>query len=100
MTCSLVALTAGCGPSFQVIYEGNSRFEHCYALEESRQRTTSEKIDCWRDWSERYTYGQTRDRIQYATERYVTLAEKLNLPKLQASRRKGALDPPDAGLSE
>ena len=24
-----------CGPSFQAIYEGNSRFEHCYALDES-----------------------------------------------------------------
>lgn len=65
---------AACGPSFQAIYEGNARFEHCYALEENAQTPMGEKADCWRDWSERYTYGQTRDRIHYATARYVALS--------------------------
>lgn len=40
-----------CGPSFQAIYEGNARFEHCYALEENAQTGMREKAECWRDWS-------------------------------------------------
>lgn len=78
-----VALTA-CGPSFQAIYEGNVRFEHCYALEENPQAAMPDKAACWRDWSERYTYGQTRDRIHYATARYVALAEARDIPTDEA----------------
>ena len=70
-----------CGPSFQAIYEGNARFEHCYALEENPQARMPDKAACWRDWSERYTYGQTQDRVHYATARYVALSE-LSLPRL------------------
>lgn len=73
-----------CGPSFQAIYEGNARFEHCYALEESAQKPAIEKVDCWRDWSEHYTYGQTRDRIHYATARYVALSQSTNVPTDEA----------------
>jgi hypothetical protein len=73
-----------CGPSFQAIYEGNSRFEHCYALEENSGTGLPEKADCWRDWSEHYTYGQTRDRIHYATARYVALSQSSNVPTDEA----------------
>ena len=73
--CGATAAGLACGPSFQAIYEGNARFEHCYALEESAQTTVPEKADCWHDWSTRYTYGQTRDRIHYATARYVSLSQ-------------------------
>lgn len=73
-----------CGPSFQAIYEGNARFEHCYALEESPQASMKDKASCWRDWSERYTYGQTRDRIHYATARYVALSEARDIPTDEA----------------
>lgn len=66
-----------CGPSFQAVYEGNVRFEHCYAMEERPQLATKEKADCWHDWSERYTFGQTRDRIHYATARYVALSQSV-----------------------
>jgi hypothetical protein len=73
-TFSFLAVVGGaCGPSFQAIYEGNARFEHCYALEENPQTGMHEKAACWRDWSEHYTFGQTRDRIHYATARYVAL---------------------------
>jgi hypothetical protein len=77
-------LAAACGPSFQVIYEGNARFEHCYALEENSQASMPEKAQCWRDWSEHYTFGQTRDRINYATVRYVALSEAGNAPTDEA----------------
>lgn len=74
----------GCGPSFQAIYEGNARFEHCYALEENPHVPMPEKASCWRDWSEHYTYGQTRDRVHYATARYVALWQAPNLPTDEA----------------
>lgn len=64
-----------CGPSFQAVYEGNAQFEHCYALEERPQTAVQQKAECWHDWSSRYTYGQTRDRIHYATARYVALSQ-------------------------
>ena len=79
-----LACAFSCGPSFQAIYEGNSRFEHCYALEENPQSPLHDKADCWRDWSERYTYGQTRDRIHYATARYVALSQSSNVPTDEA----------------
>jgi len=79
----LIALAA-CGPGFQAIYEGNARFEHCYALEENPQAPMPDKAACWRDWSERYTYGQTRDRVHYATARYVALSQAPNLPTDEA----------------
>lgn len=73
-----------CGPSLQAIYEGNSHFEHCYALEENAQTKLGDKVDCWRDWSEHYTYGQTRDRILYATSRYVALSQSASTPTDEA----------------
>ncbi|HVJ92522.1 MAG TPA: hypothetical protein VM580_22125 [Labilithrix sp.] len=79
-----VSAIFACGPSFQAIYEGNARFEHCYALEENPHAPMTEKAACWRDWSEHYTYGQTRDRIYYATARYVALSEAPTLPTDEA----------------
>lgn len=80
----LGVVAVGCGPSFHAIYEGNARFEHCYALEENPQSSMKDRADCWRDWSERYTYGQTRDRIQYAIARYVALSQAPNVPTDEA----------------
>ena len=79
VSLAIGATAAGlaCGPSFQAIYAGNAQFEHCYALEERAQAPLNEKADCWHDWSERYTYGQTRDRIHYATARYVALSQSV-----------------------
>jgi hypothetical protein len=72
VTVAAVAAVA-CGPSFQAVYEGNAHFEHCYALEENAQRAMQEKAACWKDWSEHYTFGQTRDRVNYAAARYSAL---------------------------
>jgi hypothetical protein len=80
----VTAVALACGPSFHAIHEGNARFEHCYAKEENPQSAMREKADCWRDWSEHYTYGQTRDRIQYATARYVALTAAPNVPTDEA----------------
>lgn len=79
-----LALAAGCGPSYQAIYEGDSKFEHCYALDENPNRPMNDKAACWREWQERYTYGQTRDRVEYAAGRFSALSRVPELPTDEA----------------
>lgn len=69
---ALLATAVACGPSFQTVYENDARFEHCYALDEGAS-AMSLKAECWKDWKEHHTYGQTRDRVEYARSRYVAL---------------------------
>jgi hypothetical protein len=64
-----------CGPSFQVVYEGEARFEHCYALDDTPTAAMQEKTDCWTQWMKSYTYGQTRNRVDYAAMRAKALQE-------------------------
>jgi hypothetical protein len=63
------ALTASCGPSVQSIYEGDVRFEHCYRLDLELDVATTHRQACWTTWLDRYTYGQSRDRLEYARRR-------------------------------
>ncbi|HKY34985.1 MAG TPA: hypothetical protein VJN18_03495 [Polyangiaceae bacterium] len=58
-----------CGPSVQSIYEGNVRFEHCYRLDLELEVASSHRQACWTTWLDRYTYGQSRDRLEYARRR-------------------------------
>jgi hypothetical protein len=59
----------GCGPSVQSIYEGDIRFEHCYRLDLDPNIAQSHREACWQEWVTSYTYGQTRDRTDYARRR-------------------------------
>ncbi|WP_394827206.1 hypothetical protein [Pendulispora albinea] len=79
----LASMTA-CGPSFQAIYEGDARFEHCYALEENPNVAMQQKGECWRDWLAHYTYGQTRDRVMYAHARAQAIRRPHELPTDEA----------------
>lgn len=63
----------GCGPSVSSIYEGNIRFEHCYRLDLDPHIAPTHRKACWDEWSRRYTYGQTRDRLDYARRRIAQL---------------------------
>jgi hypothetical protein len=81
---ALLGLAAGCGPSFQAVYEGDVHFEHCYALDEDPNATITKKADCWRDWTKSYTYGQTRDRVEYAVSRRIALSRVPELPTDEA----------------
>ena len=63
------ALMASCGPSVQSIYEGDVRFEHCYRLDLELDVATTHRQACWATWLDRYTYGQSRDRLEYARRR-------------------------------
>jgi hypothetical protein len=76
-------LAAACGPSFQAVYECDVHFEHCYALEE-KAASAALKRQCWREWVDGYTFGQSRDRIEYATKRYAALASD-SRPSLDVS---------------
>jgi hypothetical protein len=81
-----LAGAAACGPSFQVVYDGNVRFEHCYALDASPSAPLAARKDCWRDWLHSYAYGQSRDRIEYAATRLSELSLDQSLPTVEASR--------------
>lgn len=80
----LLLVVASCGPSFQTIYENDARFEHCYALDDSGSTTLDQKAKCWQDWKEHHTFGQTRDRVEYAQSRYVALNQVPDLPTDEA----------------
>jgi hypothetical protein len=58
-----------CGASLQALYEGDVRFEHCMALDSQREVKPTIRRACWDEWRKFYTFGQTRDRIEYAALR-------------------------------
>jgi hypothetical protein len=64
---------AGCGAGLESIHESNVRFEHCYRLDMDPEIAPSHRYHCWRDWTHTYAYGQSRDRIEYAHRRILTL---------------------------
>jgi hypothetical protein len=75
------------------MYEGDVHFEHCYALDEGSASVDAKK-ECWRDWLHGYTYGQSRDRVEYGGTRYSQLSldptlpsEDVNDPSGRSSRR-------------
>ena len=70
--------TAGCGPSYQAVYECDVNFEHCYALDQGSSPDSMKA--CWREWLHSYTYGQSRDRVEYAATRFSELSLDPTLP--------------------
>jgi hypothetical protein len=79
-------LAVGCGASYQSIYEGEVRFEHCHRLDEEPQIPLTQRRECWREWTKFYTYGQTRDRLEYALRRQRELTD----PNANAASSPGA----------
>jgi len=65
----LAGLPLGCGPSIQPIHEGGVRFEHCYRLDLDPKIAPPHRHACWKQWLEVYSYGQSRDRIEYSRRR-------------------------------
>ncbi|MCU0685408.1 MAG: hypothetical protein MUF34_24740 [Polyangiaceae bacterium] len=63
-----LALSA-CGASYQSVYENEVHFEHCYAVDVSPNMPQSSKLQCWTEWSQRFSQGQARDRVEYAYSR-------------------------------
>ncbi len=83
----LAVAAVACGPSVSVIYEANIRFEHCYRLDLDPKVVPGHRTTCWKEWSRRYTYGQTRDRLEYARRRIAALdSGDVARPELDLSR--------------
>lgn len=80
----------GCGPSVQLIHEGNLRFEHCYRLDLEPRISPTHRLTCWSEWTQYYSKDQTRDRVDYAKRRIEALrsgervAQPLNLEDVDA----------------
>ena len=68
------------------MYECDVRFEHCYALDQQPAPTDAKK-QCWYEWLHGYTYGQSRDRVEYAGTRYSELSLDPTLPSLDPGTR-------------
>jgi hypothetical protein len=73
LAAALGAGAMACGPSFQATYECDVRFEHCYALDET-DAAEAVKHQCWHDWLAGYTFGQSRDRVEFASLRVHALS--------------------------
>ncbi|HEY6725627.1 MAG TPA: hypothetical protein VI197_16440 [Polyangiaceae bacterium] len=86
----LTGLPLGCGPSIQPIHEGGVRFEHCYRLDLDAKIAPAHRHACWKQWLEVYSYGQSRDRLEYSQRRLRDLESgdphppQLNLDHLEA----------------
>jgi hypothetical protein len=65
---------ASCGASIQAVYEGDVRFEHCMALDGRPDVKPTIRRACWEEWVQFCTFGQTRDRIDYARLRVSQLS--------------------------
>jgi hypothetical protein len=87
MLLTLLPLAPACGPSIQSIHEGSVRFEHCYRLDLDPKIAPSHRHACWDQWTRVYSYGQARDRVEYARRR---------IDELEA----GDPDPPELSLAE
>ncbi|AUX36528.1 MULTISPECIES: hypothetical protein [Sorangium] len=68
LLCLAASVTA-CGASINAVYEGDVRFEHCMALDSLADVKPTLRRACWDEWLQFYTFGQTRDRVEYAALR-------------------------------
>jgi hypothetical protein len=78
---------AACGPSLASVHEGTVRFEHCNRLDLDERVAKTECRRCWATWLDDYTYGQPRDRIDYARRRAKSLANGNERPALKFDER-------------
>lgn len=72
---ALVTWATACGASLNAVYEGDVRFERCMALDSRSDVKPTIRRACWEEWVTFYTFGQTRDRVDYATVRQKQLGK-------------------------
>jgi hypothetical protein len=72
-----------CGPSFEAIQEGDLRFAHCDRLDLDPRIAPSHRLHCWREWRRVYTYGQTRDRVDYSQRRIAEVVSGDSAPSFE-----------------
>jgi hypothetical protein len=81
-------MAVSCGASIQAVYEGDVRFEHCMALDARPDVKPTIRRGCWDEWVKFYTFGQTRDRIDYALEREKQLSAASDFDEAEAAAAK------------
>lgn len=96
------AALSACGPSFEVLAEGDLRFAHCDRLDLDPKIAPSHRLHCWREWRRMYTYGQTRDRVEYAARRIAEVVSgdtepSFQLPYAEPVRSAPRHPSPDSG---
>jgi hypothetical protein len=69
LLCLAAASATACGASINAVYEGDVRFEHCMALDSLADVKPTLRRACWDEWLQFCTFGQTRDRVEYAALR-------------------------------
>ena len=76
------------------------RFEHCMALDSQPDVKPTIRRACWDEWRKFYTFGQTRDRIEYAALRDRQLGGASDFDEgdwqLEKSSRSSSIDPTSA----
>src|SRR5689334_16899264 len=82
------AMAVSCGASIQAVYEGDVRFEHCMALDTRPDVKPTLRRGCWEEWTKFYTFGQTRDRIDYARLRIQQLGAASDFAEAEAPPEK------------
>ncbi len=70
-----VLASVGCGASINAVYEGDVRFERCMSIDTRADAKPTLRRACWDEWLRYYTFGQTRDRLDYAKSRAALLAQ-------------------------
>src|SRR3954466_14812757 len=80
-----------CGASIQAVYEGDVRFEHCMALDARPDVKPTIRGNCWEEWVKFYTFGQTRDRVDYALMREKQLGSASNFDEAEVAPKLGPL---------
>lgn len=100
LLAALAASCAGalsCGAGIQALYEGDVRFEHCMALDARPDVKPTIRRACWEDWTKFYTFGQTRDRIDYARlrEKQLIASSDFDEADWAAARSNGPSAAPD-----
>ncbi len=66
---TVLVAASGCGASYESLYEGDVRFEHCYRIDLDGSVPADTRERCWDTWLRYFTHGQTRNRINYARNR-------------------------------
>lgn len=101
---------SACGAGLGAVYEGDVRFEHCMALDENPNTRPTIRRACWDEWTKFYSFGQTRDRIDFARQRVRQLSGSSNFdegdlgferqPKGAVPEPTSVFEPPPMTLSQ
>jgi hypothetical protein len=79
------ASVVSCGASIRAVYEGDVRFEHCMALDARPDVKPTLRRNCWEEWTSFYTFGQTRDRVDYAHLREAQLGAASDFDEVEGA---------------